>query len=84
MMVLVSRLGNIRLVFRLFKSQPRMRFELSENLPEISLSQPQSHHRSAEEIRCVFDDNSKIILLISSLKTYVGGVFIRIASARRF
>ena len=42
-----------------------------------------SYLLTPEEIRCVFDDNSKIIFVKSSLKLILW-VFIRIASARRF
>ena len=43
-MVLRPREGNLRLVFRLFKSHSRQRLEKFKNLPEISLSRPEFLH----------------------------------------
>ena len=48
MMGLRHRQGNLRLVFRLFKSYARQashKTKLSENEPEIALSRRQPHHR---------------------------------------
>ena len=53
---------------------------LTQNL---NLGQCDLFFMAAEEIRCVFDDNQVIILLISSLKPMLW-VLIRIASLRRF